>query len=207
MWRSTLSVAAVTMALVPLAVGCANPADNKPAAEVGEAAPVAAPDAAATVYTIADGSSLTWVGSKVTGSHDGGFNTFSGTIAVPEGDVTQAAISIDIDANSIWSDNERLTAHLKSADFFEVETYPTAKFESMAIVKTDEGYEVTGNLTLHGQTNGIKFPAQITHDGDRVTAQAEFFIKRGDWGINYAGKADDLIRDEVVITFDIVATA
>src|SRR5690606_7289271 len=136
---------------------------------------------------------------KVTGSHDGGFNTVSGSIALPGEDLTQAQISVEIDMASTYSDNEKLTEHLKSADFFDVETFPTARFTSTAITKTDAGYELTGNLELHGQTNSITFPAQISHDGTTITANAEFSIKRSDWGITYPGKTDDLIREEVVI--------
>ncbi len=54
-------------------------------------------------------------------------------------------------------------------------------------------------------TKQIKFPATIQVEGDRVTVQAEFFIQRFDFDIVYPGKADDLIRDEVVIKIDLVA--
>jgi len=190
-------------------VGCANPAEDKPVAEINE--PVKTEDSApaedATTYTIADSSALTWIGSKVTGKHDGGFKEFSGTVTVSGDNIEDATIDITIDATSIWSDNDKLTGHLKSADFFEVETYPTAAFKSTNIAKTEKGYNVTGNLTLHGVEKSITFPAQIDLDGDTLTSTAEFVITRTDFGINYKGKPDDLIREEVVIRFDITAEA
>jgi polyisoprenoid-binding protein YceI len=221
MKRSLLYI--LVLSLVPAlgVIGCANPADDKPEAEVGE--PVAieesaaeapmeeaaaeAPEAAvaSTTYNLTSESKLLWTGSKVTGSHDGGFNTIAGTVSVIGTDPTTAGISIDIDATSLFSDSDNLTNHLKGADFFEVDTYPKATFISTSVEADGDGYKVTGNLDLHGVTKSISFPATIAATAEGVAAQAEFFIKRTDFGINYAGKADDLIRDEVVIKFDIKA--
>jgi polyisoprenoid-binding protein YceI len=114
-------------------------------------------------------------------------------------------VKVLIDTTSMWADDDRLTKHLKSPDFFDVESLPEAIFESTAIEATEAGYTVTGNLTLHGVTKSISFPAQMEIAPDRVTAQAEFFVKRFDFDIVYPGKPDDLIRDEVVIKFDLVA--
>ena len=189
---------------------CANPADNKPVAEVGDAAPVAPvakADGTARAYALTDASSLTWVGSKVTGSHNGGFDGVTGTVSASGDDPLTSQIDITIDTTSITTDTDRLTGHLMSADFFEVETYPTATFVSTAVEKEGDGYKVSGNLTLHGVTKGISFPAAISIAGDTLTATAEFVLKRTDFGINYKGKADDLIREEVVVAFDITAKA
>lgn len=71
--------------------------------------------------------------------------------------------------------------------------------------KGTTGYDVTGNLTLHGETKSITFPADIQISDDQVKVAAEFFIKRFDFGIQYPGRANDLIRDEVVIRLDITA--
>jgi polyisoprenoid-binding protein YceI len=186
-------------------LGCANPAEDKPEAVVE--APVAEPaaPAAGDTYVFAEGSSVSWVGSKVTGSHDGGFHTFSGEIVLVDGDPASSRVSVEIDTTSLWSDNEKLTNHLKSADFFEVETHPTATFTSTSITEAEEGYTLTGNLELHGVTKSITFPASITVEEGRITAAAEFFIQRFDFDIVYPGRPDDLIRDEVVIQLELVA--
>lgn len=195
------------IALALVAVGCENPADGKTEAVVQEPVTEPAPAAAAdgVSYALAEGSSISWVGSKVTGKHDGGFESFEGEIVLVDGDPAASSVSIMIDATSIWSDHDGLTGHLKNADFFDVETYPTASFVSTSITPAEGGFEVTGNLEMRGVTKSITFPATIEIVEDSVSAQAEFFIQRFDWGIEYAGKADDLIRDEVVIKFDLKA--
>ncbi len=109
-----------------------------------------------------------------------------------------------IDTTSIWADNERLTGHLKSADFFDVEKHPKATFESTAIAANDDGtYTLTGNLELRGITKQISFPATIEIDDNGFSATAEFALNRMDFDIKYPGKPDDLIRDEVLIKLDL----
>jgi polyisoprenoid-binding protein YceI len=205
-YRRSLLLAGLPLLLALLVLGCANPADDKPEAAVSEAEPVPAATEAGVPYAVDTAqSTLGFVGSKITGSHEGGFNEFGGTIEVVNGDPTASSVKVQIDATSMWADDDRLTKHLKSPDFFDVENLPEASFESTSIEAAEAGYTVTGNLTLHGVTKSISFPAQIEIAPDRVTAQAEFFVKRFDFEIVYPGKPDDLIRDEVVIKFDLVA--
>jgi polyisoprenoid-binding protein YceI len=207
MERETMKKLAALIALftVTALVACANPAADKPQAAVAEPQPAAPPPAQAEEFKIGEGSSVEWVGSKVTGQHDGGFKNFEGTISVVDGDPTKSSVEVTIDTTSLWSDNERLTGHLKSADFFDVETYPQASFQSTSIVPAADGYQITGNLDLHGVTKSVTFPATIDVGADQVSAKAEFAIKRFDFGINYKGAADDLIRDDVVIRLNLVA--
>jgi polyisoprenoid-binding protein YceI len=204
------------LALLALA-GCADPAEKTPDAVVTEpTAPAEAPDTAAapdaatpegTVYAFTPSSTIGFVGSKVTGSHEGGFNQFSGTVTVAGEDLTKAVIESTIDMTSVHSDADNLTKHLMSADFFEVETYPEARFVSTAIAKEGEQYTVTGDFTLHGVTKSITFPAHLSLADGKLTAHAEFDINRKDFGIAYPGKPDDLIRDGVVIKLNIEATS
>lgn len=208
---SNYALAAGVMAALALA-GCADPAENTPDAEVTESTTPAAtmeeaPKPEGTLYTFTPASTIGFVGSKVTGSHTGGFKQFSGTITLPGEDLTQASIEANIDMTSVYSDADDLTKHLMSADFFEVETYPEAKFMSTGIVKDGEAYKVTGDFTLHGVTKSITFPATLGMADGKVTAQAEFDINRKDFGIEYPGKPDDLIRDNVVIQLAIEAAA
>jgi polyisoprenoid-binding protein YceI len=188
-------------------LGCANPAKDKPEAEVS--APVEtehAAEPAGVLYSIAEGSRIDFVGSKVTGSHEGGFNQFSGEITLVDNDPASSRLSLTIDLTSLWADGPKLTGHLKSPDFFDVETYGTATFEMTGITGDAGAYTVTGNLDLHGVAKSISFPATINVGEQEITAAAEFSIKRFDFGIVYPGKTDNLIRDEVVIKFDLKAT-
>jgi polyisoprenoid-binding protein YceI len=217
------------LGLTPLAfaalvvAGCSNPTADKTAAKMSapvqttapaaQAAPATPADAAPTspagrTYTFTnDDSGIDFTGYKVTGSHVGGFGKFAGTVAVPGDDLTKLQVDLTIDMNSTYSDAPDLTKTMKGDDFFEVAQFPTAAFTSTAITKTADGFDVTGNLTLHGVTKGITFPAKIEVNGDTLTAKAEFTIKRFEWNVNYKGMADDLIREDVLLYFDIVAKA
>ncbi|NUO53317.1 MAG: YceI family protein, partial [Polyangiaceae bacterium] len=102
----------------------------------------------------------------------------------------------------------KLDGHLKSKDFFEVETFPKATFTSTEIKAGGEGgatHTITGNLNLHGVEKSVGFPAKIKVEKDKVTAEAKFAINRKDFNIVYAGKADDLIKDDVLIKLTITA--
>lgn len=153
-------------------------------------------------------SKINWTGSKVTGSHPGGFKEFSGTITLVEGKPEASKVEVDIDTKSIWSDNEKLTGHLQSPDFFDVAKFPKATFVSTSIVPNATAgatHTIKGNLTLHGVTKEIAFPATINVDDKQVTAKSKFSLKRTDFGIVYTGKADDLIREDVLMELDLVA--
>lgn len=188
-----------------LLAGCSNPADDTESAKVADALSDVEAAVGATSYTISPDTKISFVGSKVTGSHDGGFKTFDGTIAVVD-DMIVAPSKVTIQMNSIWSDNDRLTGHLMSADFFDVENIPTAEFAVTSMKDTPDGLEMTGNLTLHGVTKSITFKPEVSITDTEVRLKAEFDIMRFDFGIVYKGKADDLIRDEVVINLDVIAT-
>ncbi len=201
---------ALVALLVPLAIAaCDDPAKNKPQATVSSvvAAPPPPPSTGVvTTYSIAPPSSkVEWTGSKVTGHHDGSFGTFSGAITF-DGSIEKSTVSIDIDTTTITTTPDMLLTHLKSPDFFDVQKYPKAQFVSTSIKAGGADgatHTVTGNLDLHGVKKSITFPATITVVGDAIDATATFSINRKDFGINYAGKANDLIRDEVVMKLTI----
>ncbi|MCR9163806.1 MAG: YceI family protein [Nannocystaceae bacterium] len=210
MTRHRSIVLAVGLALSVTA--CSNPADGKPQAKVEDAAPkdkadeATAAKAGSTYAVNSASSTLGFVGSKVTGSHEGGFKTFSAELSADDGKVEGGSVSVSIDVDSMFSDSEKLTEHLESADFFDVAKYPKATFESTEIkAGGSEGYShtVVGNLEMHGVTKKITFPANIAVKGDQVDVDTEFSINRKDFEMTYAGKADDLIRDEVVIKLDL----
>jgi hypothetical protein len=108
-----------------------------------------------------------------------------------------------IDTSSLFADDARLTGHLKSADFFAVSQYPTATFVSTAIEEKGTNTMVTGDLTLHGVTKSISFPAKIKMSNDAVNVTARFAINRSDFEIKYPGMANDLIREQVVLMLNV----
>lgn len=183
-------------------------ATNSAAANAATTAPASTMETKGTALPISpETSKVEFTGSKVTGKHDGGFKSFKGTIDLVNNKPEESKVSVDIDTNSIFTDDEKLTGHLKSADFFEVEKYPKATFVSTKIVadaaKGAGNYTVTGDFDLHGQKKSITFPAKITVSDAEVAVDAEFSINRKDFGIIYAGKTDDLIRDDVVIRLNL----
>jgi len=233
---SSRSLLVLALAAIPV-LGCENPADNKPVATVGSAKPTPSATATATATAAAatatatasaapapsvasipakgasavdlDASSkVAFVGSKVTGKHEGSFEKLTGWVELAGGKVEGGKVAVEIDMNAVKSDDERLTGHLKAPDFFDVAKYPKATFESTEIKKGgDKGatHTITGNLDFHGVKKSITFPATVKESATEVSAEAEFVINRKDFNVTYAGKADDLIRDEVVLKLSLKA--
>jgi polyisoprenoid-binding protein YceI len=196
--------------IAALAYACANPAANKPKATVGNAAQESNSAKTAGVESLVispENSKVEFVASKVTRSHNGSFKQFAGKIDLVPNSIPESKVTIDIQTGSVETDEPDLTAHLKTADFFDVARYPKATFISTKIEPaTNAGggtYTMTGNLDLHGVKKSITFPANIQMTPESVAVDAEFAINRKDFGIVYAGKADDLIRDEVVIKLNL----
>lgn len=193
---------------------CENPADNKTKATVNNTntaintatAPVKTAKGEA-VSINPETSKVEFTGSKVTGKHDGGFKKFSGTIDLVNNKAEESNVSLEIEMSSVFTDADGLTKHLQTGDFFEVEKFPKSSFVSTKIAadatKGADNYSVTGDLTMRGVTKSITFPAKITVKPEDVAVEAEFVINRKDFGIVYAGKADDLIRDEVVLKLNL----
>ena len=203
--KQTKLVTIASVFTVCLLAGCSDPADqvHKSDTSAPKDATATSP-AASKPYVVRSESKIGFTGSKVTGSHSGGFTNFTGTVSVAGGKVvTPTEIKISMD--STWSDAEKLTGHLKSPDFFDTEKFPTTTFTITAIEAVDGAQKVTGNLALHGVTNSISFPAKIEVTDASLTVNAEFAINRKDFGINYPGRANDLIRDNVVIKLDLSA--
>jgi len=205
------SVLLMIIAGIMLMSACSDPAADKTKAVTGEATKVASPAAATQgqKYLITpQNSKIEFTASKVTGSHNGSFGDFSGQIDhlnTPE----QGRVTITIKADSITTDTPDLTKHLKTADFFDVAKFPEATFVSTSIKAGGENgasHTVTGNLTMHGVTKAVTFPATISVTPDVASVDSTFTINRKDFGINYAGQADNLIRDNVVLKLTIRAS-
>ena len=206
------SIATITLIIfAALTFACADPAANKQKATVANATEEAKTAKAADAETLAitpENSKVEFVAAKVTRSHNGSFKQFSGTIDLSPGQFENSRVKIDIDASSVVTDEDKLTAHLQTPDFFDVAKFPKATFVSTKIeASTAAGatHLVTGNFELHGIKKSISFPASIQVAPDGVSVAAEFSIKRQDFGLVYPGKADDLIRDGVVIKLTVKA--
>lgn len=206
----------LALSLVFLASGCKSEIDNKHAAEVSETAattptdttPMATPAAGTTsAPVVKEKSKIEFVGAKVTRDHHGQFKTFDGSIEYAAAQPSR--ISFDIDLNSVETDTEKLTGHLKSPDFFDVATYPKATFVSTSVTPAPAGapngttHVLKGTLDLHGTKKDIEIPVVAQQTAEGVHTTSEFTINRHDWGISYKGAADDLIKDNVLIKLDL----
>ncbi len=202
--RRNLTIGIVIL-IALLTFGCANPAANKPKATVANAAPEkdSAKPANGEALTISPANSkVEFVAAKVTRSHNGSFKQFTGAINLVNNSIEASRVTIDIETASVVTDEDGLTKHLQTPDFFDVAKFPKATFTSTKIEAANAGgatHSVTGNFQLHGMKKSITFPATIQVAPDSVSVTAEFSINRQDFGLVYPGKADDLIRDGVVI--------
>lgn len=199
---------------VGLLAACSSEIDNKPKAKVEDVkktdanakvdAKVDAPAATRTLKLDKASSSVGFVGAKITGDHKGSFGDFEGEVILA-GD-KPSSLRLTVKTESVSSDAEQLTGHLKSPDFFDVAKFPTAVFSATEFVtKAADGstHELAGELDLHGVKKAIRFPAKLTIDGTGARGQAEFTINRKDFGIVYPGKPDDLIKDDVLLKLDL----
>jgi polyisoprenoid-binding protein YceI len=196
------------LAALLLFASCANPAADKSKAVTTEAAPTSPAPVEGQDYLITPATSkIEFIGSKVTGEHHGSFEKFSGSIGF-NGQPEKSRVDITIEMNSVMTDTTAVTNHLQTPDFFDVAKFPQAKFVSTEIRTGGEkgaSHTVSGNLTLHGVTKSITFPATIGVAADAITVESTFAINRKDFGINFAGAADNLIRDEVVLILHVRA--
>jgi len=119
----------------------------------------------------------------------------------------ESSVNVEIETASVFTDTEGLTRHLLTSDFFAVEEFPKASFVSTQIVPDAETgtdrYKITGDLEFRGVKRSVTLPATITVDENNVSVHSEFSFNRKDFGIVYSGTADNLIRDNVVITLDL----
>ncbi len=125
---------------------------------------------------------------KAADPRKGGFDNFTGLAEIDPATKALTSLSVDIVTDSIRTEvGAMLTGHLKSPDFFNVAEFPEASFQSTSIKAEGEpgSYMVTGDLTLHGVTKPISFPATVSMDGDKLSLTTSFKFDRTEWGINF----------------------
>lgn len=143
----------------------------------------------------------------------GDFDKVTGTVVLDDDNPSASSINITVDVASISTREPQRDAHLKSADFFDVEKFPTMTFVSKEVVKSgDESYEVVGDLTIHGVTKTIDLDVEdVTPEVKdpfgllRRGASAKAAIMRSDFGLKYNSILEAggvAISDEVHITID-----
>ncbi len=144
----------------------------------------------------------------------GQFTGLKGILALDENAVLNSRVEASIDAASINTRDAQRDAHLKSADFFDVEKFPVLSFESTRATRKGEGeLAVAGDLTIHGVTRSVVFevegptaPAKDPWGKTRLGLSATTKINRKDFGLTWNAALETggiLVGDEVTITLDV----
>lgn len=145
----------------------------------------------------------------------GRFTSFSGTVVLDEQEPARSSVNFEIAADSVDTSTADRDAHLRSADFFDVEHYPTLTFVSTRIAKqNDERYEVTGTLTIRGVSKEVTLPvtflgfAKDPWGNARAGFETEITVNRKDFGLMWNAALETggfLVGDEVKITVSVQA--
>jgi polyisoprenoid-binding protein YceI len=147
--------------------------------------------------------------SKVRGK----FRTVSGEL-VTGGDPLDSSVTAEIDLSSIDTGSEQRDAHIRSADFFEVETYPTMTYRSTGVRRHGNDYILDGELTLKGVTKEVPLTLELNgfgpdaYGGTRAGFTATGEINRRDFGVNFAAVMETggaVVSDKVTIHLEIEA--
>ncbi len=193
-------------------VACKDKAKEANTSEA-EAAAVAASSSDKYLANVGE-STIEWKGFKPTGTHTGTIAIESGLFTTSDGSIQSGTFLIDMTsiANTDMpveaEGNAKIVGHLKSADFFDVEKFPSAAFEITGL----KDNVLSGNLTIKGTKNNISFPVTVANDGDNMTLASEAFtIDRSKWNVQYGSKSffdnlgDKFINDDIELKITIKA--
>ena len=143
----------------------------------------------------------------------GGFSGVQGTVVYDPDDLNASSVDVTIDKNSLSTGDATRDTHVKSADFLDVEKYPTITFKSKKITKDGDGLKVTGDLTIHGVTKevvlNVEGPTEEQKDpwgNIRVGASATTKIKRSDFGLTWNAALETggiMLGDDIKLELDV----
>lgn len=162
-------------------------------------------------------SKLTWRGEKVTGKkHSGSLNVKNGSFTMSGGNLTAGEVVIDMTSLTVTDQQgegkTKLETHLKSDDFFGTASHNEARFTvKSATKKTAQSYEVKGSLTIKGITKDAVANLVIAPNMNDAVVGGSVMFDRSQFEVRYGSDAffdnlgDDMIKDEVILTFDLKA--
>ncbi len=157
-------------------------------------------------------SSITWVGEKVTGKHEGTVAIQEGSLVIQNGKLVGGMFTVDMNSIVVTDlkagqGKEKLEGHLKADDFFGTEKYPTAKLVFTTVIeKSPTLYAVTADLTIKGKSNPVQF--DVVFNANKATTKVT--IDRTKYGIEYksgsifSGLGDATIYDDFVLNVALV---
>jgi polyisoprenoid-binding protein YceI len=143
----------------------------------------------------------------------GRFTDVSGTVRMHDNDIAKSEVEININAASIDTREAQRDAHLRSADFLDVEKYPEITFRSKRIADVDgDQFKLVGDLFIHGVTREVTLDvtsegrARDPWGGERAGFSAKTKIKRGDFGLTWNQSLETggvLVGDEVKVSLEV----
>lgn len=139
----------------------------------------------------------------------GRFGTFSGNFSLDSSDPSKSSFRLSINPESIDTNNKQRDTHLRSPDFFNVKQFPEISFTSTSVKPLEGGFEVAGDLTVHGETKPVTLTlkggntAESPKGVQRTGYIADFVVKRSDFGV---GKPMPGLGDEVYVSVGIEGT-
>lgn len=144
----------------------------------------------------------------------GSFQGVSGTITLDEANMANSSVNVEIDASTINTRDEKRDGHLRSADFFDAEQFPTITFVSTRVEPKGDDLKITGDLTMHGVTREIVLDAEFTGRGmspfgfEVIGYEAKTKLNREDFGLTWNAALETggvLVGNEIKVSIDIEA--
>jgi polyisoprenoid-binding protein YceI len=144
----------------------------------------------------------------------GQFGAFTGTATIDEATPSSSKVELSIDVTSIDTGSADRDGHLKSADFFDAETYPTITFASTDVQRDGSDWTVTGDLTIKDVSKPVTIEFEQTGSARdpfgnlRVGFEGETTINRKDWGLTWNAALETggvLVSEKIKLEFDVSA--
>ena len=194
----------IFVTLIALAVGCSANNVTQPVSQE-ETTPEVSVEVTGTEIELSPSNTLIqFVGTHVgevpdPNARTGKFEEFTGKAVVADDELK--SVSVEIQMASVQTGMDKLNNHLQQEDFFAVREYPTAKFESTRIARSEDGQHiVTGNLTLHSATNEIAFPATVGMVDGELKLSGKMKLDRTKFGMT---QNTEKVNAEVALKFEI----
>lgn len=137
------------------------------------------------------------------GKHDGTIGGLNATVYFDPLQFEKGLITATVEVKTLDAKNEKLNAHLQTADFFDVEKYPTITFSAEKITKTETGFLATGKLALRDSVHTIAVPFNLVTGEKESTIVGTMDFFAGDYGIM---KKSESGADRVVVTIEVPLT-
>ncbi len=133
---------------------------------------------------------------------NGDLKGLTGTIKFDPQNLAASSFNVSVDVNTINTGIESRDSHLKKEDYFDVARYPTISFVSTSITKTNNGYNISGRITIKGMERTISFPFTVENNGDALVFSGDFSLNRRDFNV---GESSAVLNNTVNVTLKVFA--